>query len=449
MKPELTLVGAGLVGALTATLLAQRGFSVSVFERRPDPRIHGFLGGRSINLALAERGWHGLRVAGLQKHIEPIAVMMRGRMVHHLDGHTELLRYGRDDSEVIWSVSRGALNMALLDAAEAAGARIHFGQRLDAVDWGKSNMTLRDDSNVARVHDWTTLIGADGAGSALRGAMSKHSSLGERFEPLEHGYKELEIPPSDAGGFAIEPNALHIWPRGNYMCIALPNAEGSFTVTLFMPNCGNPGFDTVRTGADAHALFARDFADTQPLIPDLKKDFVANPTGILGTLYLDRWHQDGRALLIGDAAHAIVPFHGQGMNCGFEDAVELADLLRDTENDFDSAFAQFQHRRKPNADAIAAMALENYVEMRHSVADPHFLLMRDLGRELAARKPGHFVPRYWMVTFSRLPYSVAFERGEIQSAILRELTNGKSALDQVDLALADAMVGERLTPLTG
>ncbi|HST28775.1 MAG TPA: NAD(P)/FAD-dependent oxidoreductase [Rudaea sp.] len=452
MNREITLVGAGLVGALTATLLAQRGFAVTVFERRPDPRMHGFLGGRSINLALAERGWHGLRVAGLRDRIGKLAVMMRGRMVHHADGHAELLRYGRDDSQAIWSVSRGALNMALLDAAEAAGARIHFGQRLDGVDWQTSTLKFADDQGSSHTHAAPVVIGADGAGSALRTAMATHANIGERFEPLEHGYKELEIPARDGGGFAIESNALHIWPRGNYMCIALPNAEGSFTVTLFMPNHsgsnpGNPGFDSVRTGSDAHALFAHDFADALPLIPDLEKDFAANPTGILGTLYLDRWHLDGRALLIGDAAHAIVPFHGQGMNCGFEDAVELADLLQDAKNDFGAAFAEFQHRRKPNADAIAAMALENYVEMRDSVADARFLLMRALERQLAARHPGRFVPRYWMVTFSRLPYSVAFERGEIQSGILRELSAGKSELAQVDLALADRLIDEYLQPL--
>lgn len=443
----ITIVGAGLVGALAATLLAQRGFAVAVFERRPDPRVHGFIGGRSINLALAERGWHGLRLAGMRERIEPIAVMMRGRLVHDPDGRTELLRYGRDDSEVIWSVSRGALNMALLDAAEAAGARIHFGQRLANVDWNSSTLQFADDAGSRRTHAADTVIGADGAGSALRAAMASQIDLGERFEPLEHGYKELEIPARDGGGFRMEPNALHIWPRGNYMCIALPNAEGSFTVTLFLPNAGNTSFATVRTGADAHALFARDFADAIPLIPDLGKDFDANPTGILGTLYLDRWHLDGRALLIGDAAHAIVPFHGQGMNCGFEDAVELAELLHNSANDTNAAFAQFQRRRKSNADAIAAMALENYIEMRDSVADPHFLLMRALGRELAERHPDRFVPRYGMVTFSRLPYGVAFERGEIQSAILRELTMGKTVLDQVDLALADRLVCERLAPL--
>jgi len=451
MKRTLTLAGAGLVGALTATLLAQRGFDVEVFERRPDPRKAGFLGGRSINLALAERGWHGLRVAGLERRIAPIAVMMRGRMVHHVDGHTELLRYGRDDSEVIWSVNRGSLNMALLDAAEGAGARLHFERRLESVDWDKSTLQLNDDRGTTHSHAFACLIGADGAGSALRTAMAGQIDMGERFEPLDHGYKELEIPARD-GKFQMEPNALHIWPRGNYMCIALPNAEGSFTVTLFLPsrsglNASSPSFASVTTPAQARTLFERDFADAMPLIPDLEKDYAENPTGLLGTLYLRRWHVDGRALLIGDAAHAIVPFHGQGMNCGFEDAVELARLIEEGGSDMRATFAEFERRRKPNADAIAAMALENYVEMRDSVADAHFLLMRALERKLAERHPGRFVPRYWMVTFSRLPYSVAFERGEIQSAILRELCAGKHDLGQIDLDEADRLIAARLPAL--
>jgi kynurenine 3-monooxygenase len=456
-RKNVTVIGAGLVGSLLATLLAQRGFSVEVFERRPDPRKAGFLGGRSINLALAERGWHGLRLAGLAARLAPLAVMMRGRMVHHKDGHTELLRYGRDDSEVIWSINRGSLNMALLDAAEAAGAHLHFDRRLEGVDWEKSTLHLFDESGQGHsMHFAGALIGADGAGSALRAAMGARENLGERFEPLDHGYKELEIPaaaspdgPGTQAAFAMEPNALHIWPRGNYMCIALPNAEGSFTVTMFLPNTGDPSFASVKTAADAHALFARDFADALPLIPDLQRDFTQNPTGILGTLYLDRWHVEGRALLIGDAAHAIVPFHGQGMNCGFEDAVELAQLMEGSTHDMRAVSAEFERQRKPNADAIAAMALENYVEMRDSVADAHFLLMRALERVLAVRHPGHFVPRYWMVTFSRLPYAVAFARGEIQAAILRELCAGKSALDQIDLQRADQFVAERLPPLPG
>ncbi|MFZ2236671.1 MAG: FAD-dependent monooxygenase, partial [Dokdonella sp.] len=314
---EITLIGAGLVGGLLATLLAQRGFKVQVFERRSDPRRAGFQGGRSINLALAERGRHALRVAGLQSVIDPITVMMRGRLIHDIDGNClPLQRYGRDDSEVIWSVSRGTLNIAVINAAEKAGATIHFDQRLDRVDWDQMRLQVTNErNNESREVEATCLIGSDGAGSALRRAMSEVIDLGERFDPLDHGYKELEIPalsdfPSAtlppslqaaaARGerYAMEPNALHIWPRGNYMCIALPNSEGSFTVTLFLPNEGDPSFATLNSAADAMAFFQRDFGDAVPLIPDLADDFDSNPVGMLGTLYLDRWNIDGRALLV-------------------------------------------------------------------------------------------------------------------------------------------------------
>ena len=460
-KPAITIVGAGLVGSLLATLLAQRGFEVSVFERRPDPRQAGFLGGRSINLALAERGWHGLRVAGMQERMRSIAVMMRGRMVHDIEGRTNLQRYGRDDSEVIWSVSRGALNMALVDAAEAAGASIVFDRGLAGLDWSSMTVEFRDHGNSPHLHHADVVIGADGAGSALRAELARKLDLGERFNPLGHGYKELEIPalkdfpagrlPSNLieamardDRYAMEPHALHIWPRGNYMCIALPNAEGSFTVTLFLPNEGEPSLSSVNDADTAESLFRRDFPDALALIPELRKDYVGNPTGLLGTLYLDRWHLDGRALLVGDASHAIVPFHGQGMNSGFEDAVELAGLLESDPGDTAGVFAEFEKRRKPNTDAIAAMALENYVEMRDRVDDADYLLTRELDRLLADRHPGRWVPRYWMVTFSRIPYRVAFERGEIQAGWLRQWAHGKSSIEDFDLEAIDAQVRNTL-----
>ncbi len=316
---KITVIGAGLAGALLATLLAQRGWNVEVFEKRGDPRRKGYEGGRSINLALAERGLHGLRQAGLTEEVMTQAVMMRGRMVHPLDGPTQLLRYGKDDSEVIWSVHRGRLNIALLDAAEAAGARLRFDARLESVDFAARRFSVVDDAGQRREeHAFTVLLGADGAGSRLRHAMHEVVAINERFEPLGHGYKELEIPPAADGGFRIEPNALHIWPRGGYMCIALPNTEKTFTVTLFLPYEGEaPSFATLPDLAAAHAFFSRDFPDALPLIPEFDADWSNNPTSGLGTLYLDAWHLDGRAVLLGDAAHAIVPFHGQGMNCAF------------------------------------------------------------------------------------------------------------------------------------
>jgi kynurenine 3-monooxygenase len=463
-KPQITIVGAGLVGSLLATLLARSGFGVTVFERLADPRVAGYAGGRSINLALAERGLHGLRLAGQSEPVMRLAVMMRGRMVHHRDGHTELLRYGRDDSEVIWSIDRGQLNICLIDAAEAAGARIHFDRRLEHAQFARGvRLGLRDGDGREYVHEAPFAIGADGAGSALRAAMNAEQALGERIEFLGHGYKELEIPPLAMLGeaqrehlvaagavapFAIERNALHIWPRGNHMCIALPNAEGNFTVTLFLANNGEPGFATIASANRAREFFAREFPDALALMPRFDEDFAANPIGVLATLYLDRWHLDGRALLVGDAAHAMVPFHGQGMNCAFEDAVELAELLRHDSADIATTFAEFERRRRPNAEAIMAMALENYVEMRDSVADPDFLLRRELGRVLADRHPDRFMPRYAMVTFTRMPYARAFARGAAQDAILHELTAGRHHVGEVDLAEADRLVNERLALLS-
>ena len=443
---HLTIVGAGLAGGLLATLLAQRGWSVDVFERRGDPRVHGYAGGRSINLALAERGLHALRQAGADGEVLKRAVLMRGRFVHPLHGAPSLQRYGRDDSEVIWSIDRGELNISLLDAAESHGARLHFDRRLDHVDFDRRVATFRGDASEHK-HAFTALIGADGAGSTLRAQLTPYVDLQERTEWLDHGYKELEIPPAKDGGFRIEPNALHIWPRGHYMCIALPNDEKNFTVTLFMPHDGpHPSFETVQTADDAQALFEHDFPDTLPLIPELREDFVGNPTGTMGTLYLQRWHLDGRALLLGDAAHAMVPFHGQGMNCAFEDCVSLADML-DREGDLAIAFAAFEAQRKPDTEAIQQMALENYIEMRDKVGDAGFLLQRDLELALQARHPGRFIPHYAMVTFMRIPYSLALRRTEIQRHILEDATHGLDSLDGVDWAAADAAVLAQLAPL--
>jgi kynurenine 3-monooxygenase len=459
-SPRITLIGGGLVGALLAQQLAQRGFAVEVFEKRPDPRLAGFLGGRSINLALAERGLQALRSAGLADDVLQRAVMMRGRMVHDRDGHSALQRYGVDDSEVIWSVSRGALNMLLLDAAEAAGVTFHFGQSLVAADFGQQRIRLADGAGVEREQAVGLLIGADGAGSALRAAMNAHAPLGERIEALGHGYKELEIPPAHelaatlqqlGGGrdqYALEPHALHIWPRGGYMCIALPNTEGSFTVTLFLPAQGAaPSFASLPDSTAAAAFFSEQFPGLLSLIPRFAEDFDHNPVGTLSTLYIDRWHLDGRALLVGDAAHAIVPFHGQGMNCGFEDTVVLANLLAAAPGDSAEVFAEFQRVRQPNADAIAAMALENYVEMRDSVADPHYLAKRELGALLAARIPAHYMARYRMVTFTHLPYAYALERGRAQDQLLEQLLRENPNVATIDIDAAAALFVSTLSPL--
>lgn len=464
-KPAITIVGAGLVGSLMAALLAQRGFSVDLYERLPDPRKAGFTGGRSINLALAERGLNALRAAGLDARVLDTTIMMRGRLVHERDGSTNLQRYGIDDSEVNQSVSRGRLNMLLLDAAEKAGVRTHFEQTLGAVDFERDRLAFTGpDNRISHVRSSLT-IGADGAGSALREAMRGACDLGERVEPLDHGYRELEIPPltqlpdavlnagqrqrRDAGErFAIEPHALHIWPRGNCMCIALPNNEGSFTVTLFLPRDGrHPSFASMPDAASARRYFENDYADVLPLMPGFDTDYANHPVGSLGTLYLDRWHLGGKALLIGDAAHAIVPFHGQGMNAGFEDAAILAPLLAESDGDHADAFARFQQRRKPDADAIASMALENYVEMRDSVVDPDYLRKRHLSARLADRDPGYFMSRYRMVTFTHLPYAYCLERGQAQDRLLTRLLQDHADPDSVDIDAAVVSMRASLSPL--
>jgi kynurenine 3-monooxygenase len=448
-KQAITLVGAGPVGALLAQLLARRGFAVKVFEKRSDPRRAGFVRGRTINLALAERGLQALRTAGLAEPALQRSVMMRGRMVHPLDGLAGLQRYGVDDSEVIWSISRSGLNALLIDAAEAAGVTFHFGQALRKADIDTQRITLVDEHRMQHEYQANMLIGADGAGSALRAAMNVHEPLGIRVEPLGHGYKELEIPrAAGTHRFAIEPHALHIWPRGGHMCIATPNITGSFNVTLFLPLHGpDPSFEALPDAAAASAFFRRDFPDLLPLMPRFAEDYDGHPVGTLATLYLDRWHIDGRAVLVGDAAHAIAPFHGQGMNCGFEDAVVLAELLANSGMHAADAFAEFQRVRKPNADAIAAMTLENYVEMRDSVVDAGYVAKLELGKRLAEQAPDHFMPRYRMVTFTQLSYAYAYERGCAQDRLLEQLLSDCPNPSEVSLDAAVASLQATLLPL--
>ena len=446
---SLSIIGAGLAGSLLAILLSRQGWQITLYERRGDPRVSDYESGRSINLALAERGRHALRQAGVEDAVMAKAVMMRGRMIHPREGEPQLQRYGRDDSEVIWSIHRKDLNTTLLQLAEDAGATVHFHRRLHTVDFDAGYARFIDDRDD-QPHDirFDTLIGADGAGSALRAAMNRKQPLDERIDFLDHSYKELEIPPTDDGGFRIEANALHIWPRGHYMCIALPNDEGTFTVTLFLPNEGDPSFATTNSGAEAEALFARDFPDALALIPNLRRDWEQHPPGLLGTLHLNHWHMKGRAVLIGDAAHAMVPFHGQGMNCAFEDCIALAAHLLEQDS-LGEAFAAFEADRKPNAEAIQQMALENYLEMRDRVADPQFLLQRELEQALQARWPTRFVPHYTMVTFLRTPYAVALARTELQRRMLEQATAGHDSLAHIDWAALERLVHEQLPVLEG
>ncbi|HEY1773076.1 MAG TPA: NAD(P)/FAD-dependent oxidoreductase [Gammaproteobacteria bacterium] len=444
-KPPVTLLGAGLAGSLLAVYLAKRGHEVVVYERLPDMRKHEIPAGRSINLALAHRGIRALEGVDLMPEVQKLLIPMRGRMLHDKSGALSLTPYGRTPSEVIHSVSRPGLNMLLMDAAEKAGARFHFGQRVADVDFDKGHVSLVEEPGGRRHGvQAETLIATDGGGSAVRQALMRRRHVQVTENILPHAYKELTIPAMEDGSHRMEKHALHIWPRGGYMLIALPNLDSSFTVTLFLPREGSPSFAELERPGEVERFFTTEFPDALALIPDLEKEFRAHPTGMMGTVHADRWHADGRALLLGDAAHAIVPFHGQGMNCAFEDCLVLDGCLTSGSGDWQAIFAEFERLRRPNAEAIATMALENYVEMRDAVRDPKFQLQKRLGFLLEERNPGMFVPRYSMVMFHHLPYADARSRGAIQQRILDALTVDVTDLDDIDLARADALVRKEL-----
>jgi kynurenine 3-monooxygenase len=407
---SVNLIGAGLAGSLLAILLAKRGLKVTVHEKRSDPRLGDVDSGRSINLALAARGIRGLERAGVLDRVMPLTIPMRGRIVHEHDGTTELQMYGVRPEEVIYSVSRAALNRVLIEAAdELENVELRFGCQA---------MRLLDDTRVeildlasggASAMPAVPTIATDGAGSAVRAAMVTRGLAHVREELLDHDYKELNIPAVD-GVHAMDPNALHIWPRGGFMLIALPNLDGSFTATLFLSKRGDNSFESLRREAEVEAFFSREFPSAQSLMPDLTRDFLRNPQGLLGTVYADRWHVGGNLLLLGDAAHAIVPFHGQGMNCAFEDCVELDSMLAQS-RDWGSVFERFERERRPNTDAIAAMALENYVEMRATVLDPNYQ-QRKRAAEAREKTDPDAIPRYSLVMFHpEVSYAEARRRG--------------------------------------
>jgi len=440
---EITLVGAGLAGSLLAIFLARRGRRVTILERRPDPREAGATGGRSINLALANRGIAALEEVGAMDRVRPALIPMAGRMLHDEEGRLKLIPYGNKPHEVIYSVSRAGLNTLLVDAAEATGrVSIRFGEAVRGVDFAGRRV-------LPQTTPYEVLIGTDGSASAIRASILERTGGRLDEEPLGHGYKELTIPSAPGGGFRMEKNALHIWPRGEYMLIALPNADGSFTATLFLPQTGAESFEALTTPDAVRALFERRFADAIPLMPQLVNDFFENPTGHLETIRCAPWSFEDQALVLGDAAHAIVPFHGQGMNAAFEDCSALDRCLDGPDRTWSDVFAEFERRRRPDTDAIADMALENYVEMRSTVREPKFQLKKDLAFRLEERHPRVFIPRYSMVMFHTLPYAEAQRRGAIQEEILDELTRNAATVVDVDLTRADRLIAERLATLPG
>lgn len=448
---HINVIGAGQCGTLLATMLAQDGFAIDLYERGPDPRGEGAAAGRSINLAMSARGFNALDNAGIVQKVLPLLVPMRGRMVHHIDGTTEFLPYGQRLDEQIYSVSRGRLNQLLLDAAEDVGnIRIRFNQPAIDYDADARCMKMRD-AETGADYDVPAdpVIAADGAGSVVRNALNASRGIGATEDLLAHGYKELAIPAGPGGSFQLETEALHIWPRNDFMLIALPNPGGDFTLTLFLQNEGETSFAALDDEQSATAFFETHFADVAPMITDLPSAVVDNPLGLLGTVRCKHWHDGGNALLIGDAAHAVVPFHGQGMNLAMEDCVVLRRIIGESgPGDWQRVFSLYESEQLANANAIADMALENYVEMRDTVLDPKFALQKELSFELERRLPERFIPQYSMVMFhAEIPYAVAQERGRVQRNLLDEFTRDAETLATVDIDAAAAAALERLPEL--
>ena len=424
MKKSVTIVGAGLVGSLLSIYLSKRGYKVNVFERRADMRLETMSAGRSINLALSDRGWRGLEGVGIADDIKKIAIPMYGRFIHHKDGTNAYQPYGKDN-QAIYSVSRADINMKLMDLAEQQeNVNIQFNKKCTLINRKDLAITFEDNLTKETSNSSADLLfGADGAFASSRLSIQLQS---DRFEYNQHyidcGYKELIIPAGKNGDFLLDKNALHIWPRGSFMMIALPNPDGNFTCTLFLPFEGEKSFSNLKTDKQVEEFFKSEFSDAFTLMPTLISDFKTNATASLVTVKCAPWVFDNKIGLIGDAAHAIVPFYGQGMNCGFEDCVVLNELIEKHNDDWDIIFPEYEQLRKPDGDAIADLAIANFVEMRDKTADPKFILQKKIEAKFSQHYPDKWIPLYSMVTYSpHIRYSTALKEGQKQQKIMDEI----------------------------
>src|SRR4051812_9088580 len=426
MPSKFVLVGSGLAGGLFAAYLGRRGHEVELYERRADPREGNLVGGRSINLALSTRGIHALEQLGIAGEVLKHAIPMPGRMIHDKSGQLHFSPYDRDPGKHINSIGRAALNTTVIEAAlRYPNVRVSFNHRCASVDLDSATARFVDSSVAAGVSTpessarGDAIIGVDGAFSAVRQSMQKQLLKFQYDESyLAHGYKELTIPPAADGSWRMEKNALHIWPRKSFMMIALPNPDGSFTCTLFWEFKGPRSFESITNDDDVRRFFDEEFPDAVPLMPTLLEDFRENPTGSLVTIRCAPWFYKDKVALLGDAAHAVVPFYGQGMNAAFEDCVVLDECLAASPENREPAFAEYFGRRKENADALADLAVTNFVEMRDKTASKTFRAKKKLDPWLEAALPGIYLPLYTMVTFTRMPYTAAARRARVQDAIV-------------------------------
>lgn len=418
---KVAIAGAGLVGSLLAIFLKKRHYEVDIYERRPDARVNHLYAGRSINLALSNRGWKALETAGLQKAVRKMAIPMYRRVMHDNKGQLTYQPYGKK-GEAIYSVSRGGLNKLLMDKAEQHGVHIHFEHKLENVNLQTAQAEFED---LARQEMNTitpdALIGADGAFSAVRRNMQFTDRFSYSQNFIEHGYKELTIPPNAEGKHQMELNALHIWPRGNYMLIALPNPDGSFTCTLFFPYEGEPSFASLPDVASARGFFEAQFPDALALMPDFDQEWQENPNASLVIIRCFPWSRNGKVGIMGDASHAIVPFYGQGMNSGFEDCTVMDEMLEHFGHNWQDLWDSFERQRKPDADAISELAMRNFVEMRDLTGDADFLLRKKIENRFSEKHPDKWQPLYSLVTFSHTRYSEALALGKKQDQLMEEI----------------------------
>lgn len=440
------VIGGGPVGCLLALVLAKRGWRPVVYEKRPDLRAEALAGGRSINLVLTRRGLRGLERVGLRERALEITVPVLGRMMHDLDGELTYTPYGKDDSECNYSISRDALNAFLLDAVEKASIPIFFEHALERIDYDAGELHFTTPGGPISLSSNAPIFGADGAPSAVRKSLEATEVCDASVEMLPDGYKELLFPAASAGDYSMAGHALHIWPRGRHFLMGLANLDGSFTGTLYLPHEGPESFAAFRSPSDVRAFFRVQYPDAIPLLDDFEHDFFEHPTGVLGTVRTYPWHWTDRVLLVGDAAHGIVPFFGQGLNSGFEDCVVFDQLLEIHGEDRTMLFERMTELRKPQAEAIADMALENYVEMRDRVADARFILRKRVESRMEKTWPERYRSRYAMVMYSFIPYRIAFDLGKVQDALLEALIQDIDHPDQLDMELASRLIDERFTP---